>query len=280
MQLESYRSLWGYAQPLGTGLGQLKAAGYSGVEAFLSVLPDHGPLRDGLERHALNLIVPLITRVGVRTHSVQAHLDEFDRQLEQALSFKPVLLNVQPGWDAWTEQEADLFTAGVLQRAQQLETPLAFETHRGCITYTPWSTLRLLQRFPELTLTLDLSHWVVVCERLLEDLDPLLEACFERCIHLHTRVGFEQGPQVADPRAPEVARHLAAHERWWQSVWKAQQAQGLEISTFTPEFGPPGYQPVLPFTAVPTSDLEEVCDWMAHRQLEHFRTWAAAPSPR
>lgn len=114
---------------------------------------------------------------------------------------------------------------------------------------------------------------MVVCERLLEDLNPLLKRCFERCIHLHARVGFEQGPQVADPRAPEVAAHLAAHERWWLGVWQAQQVRGLQVSTLTPEFGPPSYQQVLPYTGVPTSDLDAVCDWMATRQLRRFEAW-------
>ncbi|GGR37208.1 sugar phosphate isomerase/epimerase family protein [Deinococcus ruber] len=273
MQLERYRSLWGFTPSPSQNMATLKASGYDGLEVFLPAVADLPELQLHLAQHELKLITPVITRVGTDIHRVQEHLEVFERQLEQALALKPVLVNLQPGWDAWTEREADQFTAGVLERIQHLGIPVAFETHRGCITYTPWSTLRLIERFPELKLTLDLSHWVVVCERLLEDLKPLLERCFERCLHVHARVGFEQGPQVADPRAPEVATHLAAHERWWRAAWTAQRLQGYSISTLTPEYGPPPYQPVLPFTGVPTSDLNEVCDWMAARQLENFNRW-------
>jgi hypothetical protein len=87
---------------------------------------------------------------------------------------------------------------------------------------------------------------------------------------VHARVGYEQGPQVPDPRAPEYQRHLEAHEAWWRLVWKAQERRGFRISTLTPEFGPPDYQHTLPFTRAPVSNLEEICDWQARRQMESF----------
>ena len=35
--------------------------------------------------------------------------------------------------------------------------------------------------------------------------------------------------------------------------------------TFTPEFGPPGYMPTLPYTKQPVADLWELNAWMARR---------------
>jgi hypothetical protein len=147
---------------------------------------------------------------------------------------------------------------------------IAHETHRGRILFNPWTTSRLLTRFPDLKLCCDFSHWVCVCERLIEDQIGIIRQCADHCLHLHARVGYEQGPQVPDPRAPEYQRHLEAHEAWWRLVWEAQAKRGFRVSTLTPEFGPPDYQHTLPFTRTPVSNLEEICDWQARRQAENF----------
>lgn len=98
----------------------------------------------------------------------------------------------------------------------------------------------------------------------------IIKLCAQRCIHLHSRVGYEQGPQVSDPRAPEYEAHLLAHERWWDIIWKTQKDNGHLMSTLTPEFGPPEYQHTFPFTKTPVSDLWEICTWVHNRQKERF----------
>lgn len=97
-----------------------------------------------------------------------------------------------------------------------------------------------------------------------------IRQCADHCLHLHARVGYEQGPQVPDPRAPEYQRHLETHETWWRTVWEAQAKRGFRISTLTPEFGPPDYLHTLPSTRAPVSNLEEICDRQAQRQAENF----------
>jgi hypothetical protein len=111
---------------------------------------------------------------------------------------------------------------------------------------------------------------VTVCERLIDDQLPAVHLVAAHCLHVHARVGHAQGPQVNDPRAPEWATELAAHERWWDLCWAAQERRGLAESTLTPEFGPPTYQPTAPYTRAPLADLEGVCDWMTRRQRERF----------
>lgn len=121
-----------------------------------------------------------------------------------------------------------------------------------------------------LKLNCDYSHWVVVCERAIDDLLPILAMCAERAVHVHARVGFENGPQVSDPRAPEWLQMCEAHERWWDLIWESQRRRGYSHSTLTPEFGPPSYQPVAPYTSEPLADLVAICDWMALRQRARF----------
>lgn len=84
-------------------------------------------------------------------------------------------------------------------------------------------------------------------------------------------MGYEEGPQVPDPRAPEYGTHLAAHEAWWDLIWASQARRGFEVSTLTPEFGPPRYLHTLPYSDCPVADLEAVCDWQALRQAKRFQ---------
>src|SRR5207237_10016506 len=146
---------------------------------------------------------------------------------------------------------------------QKVKVQVSHETHRGRVFYSPWATMPLVRQFPELKLNFDLSHWTCVAERMLDGEEENLKFLATRCIHIHARVGYEEGPQVPDPRAPEYQRHLEAHERWWGLVWDSQQKRGLEVSTLTPEFGPPGYLHTLPFTNVHVTDLCEVCNWQS-----------------
>jgi hypothetical protein len=67
-------------------------------------------------------------------------------------------------------------------------------------------------------------------------------------------VGFEQGPQVPDPAVPEWAYALDNFMGWWDSIVAHNQATGRGILTFTTEFGPAPYMPLIPFTKTPVAD--------------------------
>ena len=93
--------------------------------------------------------------------------------------------------------------------------------------------------------------------------------------HIHARVGYDQGPQVPHPAAPEYAAALAAHQRCWEAIWTAQREQGLAVTTLTPEFGPDGYLHTLPFTQQPVANLWQVNSWMGKTESLHFQAWSA-----
>jgi hypothetical protein len=156
--------------------------------------------------------------------------------------------------------------------ARKLGILVSFETHRGRSLYNPWVTREILRQLPELRLTCDFSHWCCVCERLVLDEEPeLLQECADRAQHIHARVGYEQGPQVPHPAAPEYLVALEAHERWWKVIWDTRQRLAHSSTTMTPEFGPDGYLHTIPFTGAPVADLAEVNHWMATRQREQFK---------
>ena len=266
MQMLLFRHLWGINEPWDIAFPRFKAAGYQGIECPLPKPQERGKFRKLLQIYKLQYIPQIFTQ-GVLARE---HLDSFRAQVMEAKALQPRFINSHSGRDAFPEEESMRFFEGALQIERESEVPVAHETHRGRILYNPWVTARLLKRFQGLRLCCDFSHWVCVCERLLETETDIIRQAAKACLHLHARVGFEQGPQVPDPRAPEYAQHLAAHERWWQFIWRAQQKLGAKASTLTPEFGPPPYHHTLPFTNAPVSPLEEICDWQAQRQAKNF----------
>jgi len=276
MELRLARHLWGITEDWEQAFPRIKSEGYSVIETSIPVPENQARFRELLDQHGFDYIAMISTKGG----TVAEHLNSFRAQIEASRALKPIIINSQSGRDAWSEDQSRDFFDQALAAESGLDIPVAHETHRGRILFNPWVTQRLIQQFENLHLCFDISHWVCVCERLLNTELDIIQQCAERCIHLHTRVGYEQGPQVPDPRAPEYQRHLEAHEGWWQMVWDAQIARGQTISTLTPEFGPPDYLHTLPYSNMPVADLGEICNWMAQRQAVNFANRYGGKSQR
>jgi hypothetical protein len=263
------RHLWGTSGQWEELFPRFKAAGFSAVE-------DHVPPaaeRPRWLRLCREYDFGFIAQIFTQGNSIAEHVESFRHQVGEAAAMEPLIINAHSGRDAWTETEAMQFFEAALAIETAAGVKVAHETHRGRILFNPWITGRILERLNQLRLCCDFSHWVCVAERLLDDQLPLLQKAAERCFHLHARVGYEQGPQVPDPRAPEYAIHLAAHEAWWRMIWQAQAKRGDAITTLTPEFGPPAYLHTLPHTNAPVADLWDICHWQARRQADNFNRW-------
>lgn len=267
MKLSLYRHLWGIDEPWETVFPKIKEHGYIGIETHLLPSRDkQQQFSDLITQHNFRYIAMIFTA----GKTVDEHVASFEEQVTETLDFEPVIINCHSGVDAWTEKESSQFFAEVLKIESKYNISIAHETHRGRILYNPWTTYRLLNQFSELKLCSDFSHWVCVCERLIDDQIEIIEKCAERTIHLHARVGYGEGPQVPDPRAPEYRKELEAHEHWWDMIWTAQNKRGVRESTLTPEFGPPPYLQTLPYTQSSAANLWDICNWQAKRQAERF----------
>jgi hypothetical protein len=275
-QPQIFRHLWGVEADLKLFLEQLqKQQIYNGIEAGLvwQAKDQQEILRSFLKDSSFHFIAMIFTDLPFRpSYSVKEHVEQFKRQVDEALPFEPMLINVHGGKDSFNEKQREEYFTEVLDYSTKLSLPLVHETHRGRILYNPWVTKDLIEKFPHLRLCADFSHWVTVCERLLttpEDLE-LFHLLAARCDHIHARVGQEQAPQVSDPRAPEWASHVKTFESWWDLIIQEKVKLKASLPTFTPEYGPIPYMPTLPSSQQAVSDLKEIIDWSARRLKEKY----------
>ncbi len=281
MRLDLFRSLWGWQGDWAQCGAECRAHGFVGVEARLpAAAEDRRALKAALAGEGLDYIAVVFTGGDVipdQSWTPAQHLDRLAEAIEGARAVGARFVNVLPGNDRWPlAVQVDFFG-----RAQALADAAgmccSFEIHRATSLYSPWVTLEIIAQVPHLRFTADLSHWVVVCERLLDhpadDLSPFLT----RVHHVQARVGYDQGPQVPHPAAPEYARELAWHQAAWEAVWAAQRARGQAVTTLTPEFGPDGYTHLLPFTRAPIADIRLLNQWMAATERDRFAAWSDLP---
>jgi sugar phosphate isomerase/epimerase len=272
MKLKLVRHLWGVEGTHGYAqyLPRWREAGYEAVEASIRLVPDRARFLRFLKESDLQWVPQVYSRDFVPGGTVREHLDSLRQQIEECLGHQPLFLNAHSGSDAWSLAQAEDFYGAALALERELGIILSHETHRSRYFGNPWTTHPILKRYPDLKLTCDFSHWVCVAERLLPDCGEIIRLAAHHCHHVHARVGFEEGPQVSDPRAPEWEQHLAIHEGWWHQIWDSQKQRGVTVSTLTPEFGPAPYLQLLPFTQAPVADLADICDWMARREKAGF----------
>jgi sugar phosphate isomerase/epimerase len=283
MELRLYRTLWGVELPIAQAAAEAAAAGFSGLEGQVPTDPGaREALAEALAGHGLDFIAEITTAgsyVPDRRATVAEHLVTLEQGLRRGAGLHPRLTTCIAGCDAWSEVDSRRFFAEALDLGERFGMPLSFETHRSRSLFNPWVTQRIATALPQLQLTVDFSHWCVVCERLMDSELEIIETIAPQVRHVHARVGYDQGPQVPDPAAPEYGEALAAHQRWWEIVWRAQRERGFAATTMTPEFGPDGYLHELPYTREPVSDLWTVNQWMARTEREHFERFVTGTSP-
>ena len=111
---------------------------------------------------------------------------------------------------------------------------------------------------PNLRITLDISHWCNVAETFLEDQQDAVDLAIERTDLIHSRVGYQEGPQIPDPRAPEWQDAIETHTNWWDKVIELKKKKGASQFSITTEFGAPPYLLLMPFTRQPITSQWEI----------------------
>lgn len=253
-ELLFFQTNWGFEGSWEAFFLKTKSSGYDGVEVWL---PKNARVQQevskGLKKHQLKVIYLCGTNKSL---SFKESLLAYENDLKRAIVQKPYAINSHTGSDFFSFEQNMKFLKLANDLSNKYNIPIHHETHRGRFSYALPETKRYLNSDSAFRLTLDISHWMVVHESLLAQQQQLLGEVMERTDHIHARVGFEEGPQVNNPQAPEWDKALNRHLSIWESIILSHWKTGKPM-TITTEFGPPNYLPTAPFTQKPLSDQWE-----------------------
>lgn len=257
MEIKILAAAWGFQHvPLAAFLDRVRNAGYDGLDTWVPLDPsDKKLLFSYLQKHGMQVVM----------HQYRAQGDTFGEfkssfltNLEECAEAEPLLINSHTGHD-WFTLDQCLELIDIAQNfSEKTGITVAHETHRGRMGYSPQSAKELFDLRENYLITADLSHWTCVTESMLRDFGPALDIAIKRTRHAHARVGYENGPQVADPRAPEWAYALEKFAGWWDRMVTFNHSLGRAVFTFTTEFGPPPYMPTIPYVNTPVADQFEL----------------------
>ena len=255
-----FQTNWGNTRSWDAFCAHAKASGFDGIDVWLPGDPeDQEALRAALNKHGLQLNLMHGTNNSL---PFEESLAQYTARLYELCAWKPVLINSQTGGDFLSVEQNAAFIRAANAISAETGVPVYHETHRSRFSYSLPVTLEYLKAIPEMRLTADISHWMVVHESLLEGRDGLLAPVIAQTNHIHARVGHPEGPQVNDPRAPEWKRAVDRHLDLWEQIIRKCWAETSRPMTVTAEFGPPYYMPALPYTQVPVSDQWEANVYM------------------
>ncbi|KAL3449942.1 xylose isomerase-like protein [Aspergillus insuetus] len=261
--IKRFRSLWGI-EP-GPQQSEWKKRfigwkehGYAGIEIdFAGMSPEELQLtRSIADEVGLEISVTLFSSwpkyIGPRPPGLtpEYHAQFFREQLKIASILKPVRVNAQSGADHFSWDDSVRFYQLALQVAKEegFEGRVCHETHRNRSMFNPYAADYVLQRVPELRITADISHWVVVSERLLDEGEEdaaILDRVIPHVGHIHARTGTTQSSQCPEPLNPVFTAEREFFEKFWVRVIQHKQNTDPDSTlTWVPEYGPYPYHPI------------------------------------
>jgi len=242
--------------------------GYDGVEISL---PDSTKLQKEYLSVLSDAGIPFILQHHqTDKKTVDEYISEFVSRMEMLADANPLFINSQTGKDFFFFED----NCRIIEKANEVEAksgvPIYHETHRGKFSFACHVMPEYVDVFPDMKITADFSHWVNVSESLLEHQQETIDRIIPNVFHVHSRVGYLEGPQVNHPGAPENKPFLERHLEWWDAIIDERKKQGEKEFTITSEFGPVPYMPTLPFTLQPVANQWEVNKYMMSLLKERY----------
>ena len=266
-KIQFFQTDWGRQISYDAFCEKTKAAGYDGIEIWLPKDPkNQSELKLALKKHDLK--VGFLNGTN-RTVSFEESLKQYIAHFKILISWNPTYINCHTGYDFFSFLQNKAFIDAANKIAKENNVPIYHETHRGRFSFNLPDTKKYIAAIPELKLTLDISHWMVVHESLLQNQDSHLEEIINRSHHIHARIGHAEGPQVNDPEAPEWKEAVERHMNIWEKVIR-KQWETNDIFTITTEFGPADYMPTLPYSQLPVADQWKANIYMMKLLKERF----------
>uniref|UniRef100_A0A7S4APE4 Xylose isomerase-like TIM barrel domain-containing protein n=1 Tax=Pseudo-nitzschia australis TaxID=44445 RepID=A0A7S4APE4_9STRA len=312
-ELKLIKSLWGIDDPVSPKLFKsIREEGYFGVEVIRLCWIDENSrnvLVNSLNEAGLGCVAQMHTSGGYLdqdsgeyvycgAYDVAVHQEDFRKQLRECkelfgLVNRGGFINVHAGVDAWSNDEVIQFFEFCFKEIgiTAPDITVTFETHRQRIFGNPFQTrdllaLPALSQSKYLKLNADLSHWYCACERVFspkdEDRDKwwpsVLASISPRCEYIHARFGWAQGPQIADPSAPECEQDRKLQIEIWKELVQ-EQLKATHVSGggprdifISPEYGPAPYLALKPRTQEPVASLPDAVLYTKNRIEELFES--------
>lgn len=269
MKIEIFCPYWGMEDiPFERFLENVKEAGFDGVEIWLPEKEkDIQKVPGLLEAYKLKVIAHQHQAEG---KSIAEFCNSLGYYLQRSLELNPVRINSHSGRDYFRLEEQLRVLDAAFAFSAQTGMPVFHETHRGRIGFSPYNFQELFLQRPEIQITADFSHWTCVTESLLQHQEPILQQAINRSFHIHARVGYEEGPQVPDPRLPLWAPYTVRFFEFWKRIVQARVTGGDELLTITTEFGPPPYMWISPESGKPVNHPFELNCYMKSLLREAF----------
>lgn len=261
MQVKFCGTFWGCEDKSPVDfLKDIVTDGFSGAEINLaSGFFDNSDFRNALAELRSDGFSFIAQQVlDPRIESVDEYIGRMLDRFYFLASFEPDFINSHTGKDFYSFDDNCRIIEAVENFAVRTAIPVVHETHRARFTFHLSTLLPYLEKFPELKLTADFSHWCNVSESLLEEQGDMLESIITNISHIHARVGWQQSAQVNDPFAPEWEHHLSVFTDWWRKIVAYHAENGRGSMTITPEAGPFPYMPQTPYSKENLADQRQI----------------------
>ncbi|MDO8991999.1 sugar phosphate isomerase/epimerase [Daejeonella sp.] len=255
---------WGYQGTMDSFCAKVKKEGYDGIELWWPT--DNKKAQDEIFAALKTYDLEIGFLCGGSQSNPQEHLEFYKRMVDAAAKQniqRPLYINNHSGKDYFSFDDNKKFIEHTQALAKETGLLICHETHRGRMLFAAHITRNFLEKYPDLRLTLDISHWCNVHESLLSDQKETIDLALARTDHIHARIGHPEGPQVNDPRAPEWEQTMKQHFEWWDKIVDRKRRNGERVTVLT-EFGPPDYMPTYPYTRQPLADQWAINVHMMH----------------
>lgn len=259
-----------------------KKCGYSGYEIAFSFM-DKALLKE-IENYLQENRMSLLVQIHTEGKDVNSHKDSFFTQKKQLLKLisynsKSSLkaINCHAGLDYWSvKDKAKMFVAlnEVNNNYKKQNLIISYETHRGRALNNPREYLDVLkevknQSEDKIRTTLDLSHWILSYERLLDSknlsfYDKVLESLVKGSRIIHGRVGTENRIQVENPLLYE--NYFNYYKKIWSKVIDYNFKKHGE-TYMTLEYGPQPYSSTKDEELFYLNNSEKILDFYKKRLL-------------
>lgn len=154
-------------------------------------------------------------------------------------------VNLQPDVRPYRLSECIPYIEGWRRLAREAGVPVHVETHRDRMTTDLFFTLKLLDCFPDLRLTADLSHYVVGREfawPVAAENHAMMHRLLDNTWGIHGRVASREQIQV-QIGFPQHQGWVELFMGWWEygmRSWRRRAGPDARL-TFLVELGPPTY---------------------------------------